>query len=66
VLDFRQVFTDVSYFKDPDHLSRKGVDALLQLLETRTQQMLANGKAASPDIEPAALLTFASGTNAAQ
>jgi hypothetical protein len=66
VLDFRHAFSDASYFKDPDHLSRKGVAALLQLLEDRTQQRLTQRKAASADGAPAALLTFAPGTDAAQ
>jgi hypothetical protein len=66
VLDFRHVFSDASYFKDPDHLSRKGIAALLQLLENRTRQRLTNGQAASSGSKPATLLTFASGADAAQ
>jgi hypothetical protein len=43
VLDFRYAFSDVSYFKDPDHLSNRGIDALLRLIETRTRRKLRNG-----------------------
>jgi hypothetical protein len=48
VLDFRHVFADASYFKDPDHLSRKGVAALLQLLENRAHQKLTSRSSAPP------------------
>ncbi len=40
ILDYRHVFADASYFKDPDHLSKKGVAALMQLLETQTHRKL--------------------------
>jgi hypothetical protein len=40
ILDYRRVFADASYFKDPDHLSAKGVAALMQLLESQTHRKL--------------------------
>jgi poly-D-alanine transfer protein DltD len=40
ILDFRKAFSDPSYFKDPDHLSRKGAIALLQRLEDTTGMKL--------------------------
>jgi hypothetical protein len=52
VLDFRYVFTDVTYFKDPDHLSKKGIMALLQRLENRTGRKL-RGDAQSDPAPPA-------------
>ncbi|HKT73124.1 MAG TPA: hypothetical protein VJQ47_09555 [Steroidobacteraceae bacterium] len=36
VLDFRHAFSQPSYFSDPDHVSRKGAIALLELISTRT------------------------------
>jgi hypothetical protein len=40
VLDFRRSFDDPSYFSDPDHVSRKGAIALLQLMGIRTGHVL--------------------------
>ena len=48
VLDFRHIFVDASYFKDPDHLSRKGVAALLQLLENQAHRKLTSESFAPP------------------
>ena len=45
VLDFRNVFADASYFKDPDHLSAKGVASLMLLMEHETHRRL---RATSP------------------
>src|ERR1700733_7272013 len=43
IFDFRFAFTDASYFKDPDHLSKKGIDELLRLIETRDHRKLRCG-----------------------
>ena len=50
ILDYRHVFADASYFKDPDHLSKKGIAALMQLLENQTRRKL---RAAGSDDQPA-------------
>ena len=48
-LDFRHIFADATYFKDPDHLSRKGVIAFMQILESQAHRRIAGGMfAAAP------------------
>jgi hypothetical protein len=55
ILDYRRVFADASYFKDPDHLSAKGVAALMQLLESQTHRKLrADGSDERPPGAPSA------------
>lgn len=49
ILDYRRVFADVTFFKDPDHLSSKGVSTLMQLLESQTHRKLRAEVSGAPD-----------------